>query len=222
MHCPVCKHENQKDAIFCVACGQRLQAYEDNRNADQEPAKSLELNQDFSFPSFRKYHAPLNFALFFWPVLIGVVLTAVGVYLAEIDNEAYLQNPTPVLFILILGMISLIWGQVYWYIIIYRTWTVIPPDIARVTPGKAVGFLLIPFFNLFWIFVAVWIVTQDIQKTNLRGPFPNQDLALFACIFSVVPYVQIISIVPLAVVAYQFCRFYNANISHIDRIDDAI
>lgn len=39
-------------------------------------------------------------------------------------------------------------------ILLYRCWALVPPERAATTPGKAVGFLFIPFFNLYWNFVA--------------------------------------------------------------------
>ena len=51
--------------------------------------------------------------------------------------------------------ISAIVGVVFMYILLYKFWKVIPyqenPDV---TPGKALGFCFIPFFNLYWIFIA--------------------------------------------------------------------
>jgi len=38
---------------------------------------------------------------------------------------------------------------------------VIPDAYARTTPGKAVGFLFIPLFNIYWIFVAIMGLADD-------------------------------------------------------------
>jgi len=38
-------------------------------------------------------------------------------------------------------------STVFMYILLYQCWKLIPPDIARTTPGKAIGFCFIPFFN---------------------------------------------------------------------------
>ena len=39
-------------------------------------------------------------------------------------------------------------------ILLYRLWRLVPPEEAATTPGKAVGFLFIPLFNLYWNFIA--------------------------------------------------------------------
>jgi len=42
------------------------------------------------------------------------------------------------------------------YVVIYKMWSSIQGGHAtRTTPGKAIGFLFIPFFNLYWLF-QVW------------------------------------------------------------------
>jgi len=53
----------------------------------------------------------------------------------------------------------------------YSLWKVVPPHIARTTPGKALGFCFIPFFNWFyWYFVSLVGLSKDINETlHQRG-----------------------------------------------------
>jgi hypothetical protein len=61
---------------------------------------------------------------------------------------------------------------VYMYILLYLLWKVVPKDIAAatpgsfvsVTPGIAVGFCLIPFFNFYWQYVAFWGLGKNLNK----------------------------------------------------------
>ena len=46
-------------------------------------------------------------------------------------------------------------------VLLYKAWKVIPAAHARTTPGRAVGFLFIPCFNLYWIFQAFYGWAQD-------------------------------------------------------------
>jgi hypothetical protein len=48
-------------------------------------------------------------------------------------------------------IVSLVYGVVF-LVFIYRIWEYIPQEIARTTPGKAVGYQFIPFFQFYWIF----------------------------------------------------------------------
>ncbi len=38
--------------------------------------------------------------------------------------------------------------------LLYKAWAALPPTRARTTPGKAVGYLFIPFYNLYWCWTA--------------------------------------------------------------------
>lgn len=56
----------------------------------------------------------------------------------------------------ILGLVQfLIVQMIYTFVILWKMWSSIQDGFARATPGKAVGFLFIPFFNIYWIF-QVW------------------------------------------------------------------
>ncbi|MDR0522601.1 MAG: hypothetical protein LBH00_12230 [Planctomycetaceae bacterium] len=58
-------------------------------------------------------------------------------------------------------------------LLLYSLWKQVPPDIARTTPGKAVGFAFIPVFNLYWVFVVVYGLTQDMNTTLERAGLPK-------------------------------------------------
>lgn len=53
-----------------------------------------------------------------------------------------------ILFVLLVSSI------VYTVILVYRCWNILPEEFRETTPGRAVGFLFIPVFNLYWSFVA--------------------------------------------------------------------
>ena len=35
---------------------------------------------------------------------------------------------------------------------VYKMWAALPADARRTTPGKAVGLLFVPFYNIYWVF----------------------------------------------------------------------
>lgn len=56
----------------------------------------------------------------------------------------------------ILGFVQFLLVQmIYTFVILWKMWSSIQDGQARTTPGKAIGFLFIPFFNVYWIF-QVW------------------------------------------------------------------
>jgi len=66
-------------------------------------------------------------------------------------------------------------------ILLYRMWRMVPPERAATTPGKAVGFLFIPIFNLYWNFVAFFELGKVLEE---RGgtPSPRQLSLAFAIV----------------------------------------
>jgi hypothetical protein len=105
----------------------------------------------------------------------------------------------PLSFIFI-GIIPLIASVVLYFILLYRFWDAIKDGNPRTSPGQAVGFMFIPFFNFYWMFVAIHGLAQDLNKyTQGRGipaPKAEEGMALALCILSIVnivPYLNFIT-----------------------------
>ncbi|GHT32101.1 hypothetical protein FACS1894214_3840 [Planctomycetales bacterium] len=102
-------------------------------------------------------------------------------------------------FTFFIGLAGFTVVSVSYSMLLYTLWKQIPPDIAQTTPGKGIGFLFIPFFNLYWQFIAIWGLGQDVNKTLERQGLPktvNDGLGLAACILScvsVTPYLGILT-----------------------------
>ncbi len=60
--------------------------------------------------------------------------------------------------------------------ILYRGWMAIQDDYVRTTPGKAVGFLFIPVFNLYWVFVAIGAYAKGFNAFISRHQIPAKRL----------------------------------------------
>jgi hypothetical protein len=90
----------------------------------------------------------------------------------------------------LLNLVALIVGVVYLAKFIYRIWAAIQDGPARTTPGRAVGFLFIPVFNLYWIFVAYWGWAKDfnryVEEKGLPAPRVHQKTTLALCILALV------------------------------------
>ncbi len=113
------------------------------------------------------------FACGFWigiaGYLIGAVLFVFGMGgLAALANSAAQQpsfNATLGLgmCVFMVGAIALCVGMIFGCILHYRCWATMQGATTRTTPGKAVGFLFIPFYNLYWIFVSYHGLAVDIN-----------------------------------------------------------
>ena len=86
------------------------------------------------------------------------------------------------------GYVGIIAAVVYQYMLIYKLWSLIPRERAQTTPGKAVGFMFIPFFNCYWVFVAVHGLAKALNN-EIRSVAPNKEvseglsLAFCICLF---------------------------------------
>lgn len=77
-------------------------------------------------------------------------------------------------------------------VFLYRCWNVIQDGHARTTPGKAIGLMFIPFFNIYWVFVFFYSLAVDMNRYCQRHGIPyarcNEGLALtFLIMFLFVP-----------------------------------
>lgn len=166
------------------------------------------------------------------PGLILWMIGSLGMGTAVSERD-YENVATVFIFVALtyLGSLLLCVGSIMLFILIYRMWKVLPPKDARTTPAKALGFMFIPFFNFYWIFIALWGWAVDfnrmLKKYNIPSYPVSEYLALgmiiycFATIpiyigFSiagigwVTPFIQLPYILMLSMFIYQICSSLNA------------
>ena len=82
-------------------------------------------------------------------------------------------------------------------ILLYKFWKLVPAAEAETTPGKAVGFLFIPLFNIYWSFVAWYSLAKHYDRFEDReGDKTTSTIALWSLIASLcswLPYAGFIS-----------------------------
>ena len=87
------------------------------------------------------------------------------------------------------GFIAIIVSLVCGCCILHKLWCLIPTHEAKTTPGKAVGFLFIPFFNLYWNFIAIYGLAQalnsQIRQRTIRNKGVGEGLSLIYCILAI-------------------------------------
>ncbi|MBM3157088.1 MAG: hypothetical protein FJ004_07355 [Chloroflexi bacterium] len=105
-------------------------------------------------------------------------------------------------------------------VFIYKAWASIQDGYVRTGPCKALGFLFIPLFNLYWIFQAFWGFAVDFNKYVVRNnvtaaPRLPEGLFLAFCILYVA------TIIPFVGIAISLANFVIGAIL-ISKVCDAV
>jgi hypothetical protein len=113
---------------------------------------------------------------------------------------------------------SAIASIVLMYIMLYRFWKLIQDGYARTTPGKAIGFMFIPFYNFYWIFQAIpgwakdanaFIARRNLPIAPIDTTLPTVYCILLLC--SAIPYVDFLTgPAALVIMIIMLNRFKNA------------
>ena len=102
---------------------------------------------------------PINKPLFFGLYLIAKVF-ALFFLLGPLTWSMGDFQQGDLLFLMVSNFFDIL-AFVVLAVLIYKMWIAIPSNIGRTTPEKAVGYLFIPIFNLYWWFQALWGWSQD-------------------------------------------------------------
>jgi FHA domain len=99
------------------------------------------------------------------------------------------QLVTELIVELVLLVLLSIASSVIYLTLVYKMWASIQDGHARTSPGKAVGFLFIPFFQLYWFFQVWWGFAKDynnyLRRHSLRLPELSEGLFLT---FNILPF----------------------------------
>ena len=83
-------------------------------------------------------------------------------------SKTYIDDKTAEVAFLFIGFLLTIVSTVLLYVLIYQFWKIIQDGFARTSPGKAVGYLFIPYYNLYWIFQTFYGLSKDMNKYQKR------------------------------------------------------
>lgn len=141
-----------------------------------------------------------SFGMWTWFLVGGIILIVIGIFSMGMVAE---ENQGPesggegmilaMLGLMGVGYLLTVISAIVFYVYLYRAWQCLQPGgLARTTPGKAIGFLFIPFYNLYWIFQAIHGLAVDWNRTiashpDLRPVHPlPEGLFLSFCIVAIV------------------------------------
>ena len=93
-------------------------------------------------------------ALVFQCIMVGYTFISSIVGLADEDGEA-------IGILALFFIVPILLNLIFTAILHYKCWKAIPEGYARMTPGKAVGYLFIPFYGLYWLFPSIGGLGSD-------------------------------------------------------------
>ncbi|KAF0095867.1 MAG: hypothetical protein E1N59_643 [Puniceicoccaceae bacterium 5H] len=109
--------------------------------------------------------------------------------------------------LILVGMAGLIAAVVFYCLMLYKLWKLIPSGQARTSPGLAVGLSFVPFFNYYWNFVAFHGLAQDLnarlKQEGVQVEPINANLTLAYCILvcvCIVPWIGLLAAIGAIVV----------------------
>lgn len=108
-----------------------------------------------------------------------------------------------------------------WLMLFYKAWQAIQDGHARTTPGKAIGFLFIPFYLAYWMFVCIWGFAKDYNAYIERHGIETKRLPSGFFLFNVIvrclwiiPVVNVIAILATLILnipmMWMMCNAVNA------------
>jgi len=189
-HCRYCHAELNSEQIICTKCGRTVDHTGPDSSNINDTIKSLNTN-------FRTYWicAVIGFPSVIFPSLISLLI------------------PPLVPFALFVKYLVLIVTLTFACKLIYPAWKIIPQDIVRTTPWKAIIFCLIPLYNFFWIFVAFKGLSEDMNKTLERYGIQckvKEGLGAVYCILSLVCFIPIVGSLIYIIYAIVSIIFLNS------------
>lgn len=138
-------------------------------------------------------------------VLIGFLSS--GVMVAMVASGGHVDELIPFI------PVPLLLGAIFFWVLLYKAWAAVQDGHARTTPGKALGFMFIPIFNIYWLFIAVgtWGKSYNAfaERQGIQHRVPAR-LFKVHCVCSFIPFVNAITPFTLVAVIVQLCRGVNA------------
>jgi hypothetical protein len=156
------------------------------------------------------------------PIVALIALLILAIALVRLLVSRSINGIDPGwMFLLVLGAIGAMYSGIVSLVFIYKIWGDIADQYARTTPVKAIGFLFIPFFQLYWVFQVIWGFAKDcnayMDRHSMNAPKLPEGMFLVCVILQVaaiIPYLGIlfalVSLVLFAIVISKTCDTLNA------------
>lgn len=187
----------EKVTAYCQHCGGPNELLPENfQGSVQQPAAAGGGQQSVQQPSSQPVkYGPTTAKRASMGMMLGFLLGGLGVILVGVILGMAAEEEAILILTILVGAGLTITGSVFSFIYLYRAWEYIQDENSRATPGQAVGFLFIPFFNYYWMFQAYWGWAEDYNSFVQRNDLPLEQQS--PGLFLAMPITSIASIVPL-------------------------
>ena len=115
----------------------------------------------------------LSKAFFLAAVGIALGLADILVIAGNLNKDS---DPETALRLIGLSLLPMLFGAVVMMVLFYKMWVAIQDGQVRTTPGKAVGLLFVPFYNIYWAFQVIWGFAKDYNAYTKRHAISVPDL----------------------------------------------
>jgi len=145
----------------------------------------------------KKLHLGIYLTSLVGCLIFGLVATLV----AGLQNFVWYQDAPGLVIelIVLVGILAVVQfffvNMVYNLLMLWKMWSSIQDGRARTTPGKAIGFLLIPFFNIYWIFQVWGGFPTDYNNFSERQRLSLPRLA--GGVYKAYPVLTLLTLIPL-------------------------
>jgi hypothetical protein len=177
-------------------------------------------DDDYFIPDVKR----TNYGLFAGTFIVGFLLLIAGFFVLGFTQEtrttqSYGSDPygfnnssssssevsVPAIVMMVLGFGFLMWGGILGLIYLHRAWRLVQPGGATTTPGKAVGFLFIPLFAIYWTFIAY----RKLAAAPRAGEGLFLAYAILGAIGAFVSLAGLAGIVIYLIAMKQLCNIVN-------------
>ena len=110
---------------------------------------------------------------------------------------------------------------------IYYGWRVIEGAQSVAKGSEAVGYLFIPFYNFYWVFVAIYSLAKENNRImsyiSPQGQKMSENIAITICILFIlmfIPFIGFASVFPFMILVYLYVKqlkdVLHTELSHIE------
>jgi hypothetical protein len=143
-------------------------------------------------------------ALYILTIVGGNILTLFFLVLALDPKTTEMAAAVP---------IPILLATIFHLMLVYKIWDSIRDGNPRMSPGKAVGFLFIPFFNIYWLFQVYPGFATDynnyLKQKGIQAPPLSQGLMTAMAIF-ILLFIPLVNWIVQSLAISKLCDAVNA------------